>query len=59
MQMLDKVYIEKWKMIFTLGQLFLFTLYLWKALPALRIGLSILPPPAIHPTMARLADGIT
>ena len=46
-------------MIFTLGQLFLFTLYLWKALPALRIGLSILPPPAIHPTMARLADGIT
>merc|ERR1712062_913995 len=43
----------------TFGQLFLFTLYLWKALPALRIGLSILPPPAIHPTMARLAEGIT
>merc|ERR1719239_63556 len=43
----------------TLGQLFLFTLYLWYARPALRIGLSILPPPAIHPTMARLAEGIT
>merc|ERR1712080_782099 len=43
----------------TFGQLFLFTRYLWKALPALRMGLSILPPPAIHPTMARLAEGIT
>ena len=29
------------------------TLYLWNAVPALSIGLSIRPPPAISPTMAR------
>merc|ERR1712168_864432 len=43
----------------TLGQQFLFTLYLWYALPALRMGLSIPPPPATMPTVARLAEGIT
>ena len=43
----------------TLGQLFLFTRYLWKARPAFRIGLSILPPPPMQPTMALLAEGIT
>ena len=29
------------------------TLYLWKAVPALSMGLSIRPPPAMIPTMAR------
>merc|ERR1712055_535754 len=43
----------------TLGQLFLFTRYLWKARPAFRIGLSILPPPATIPIIARFADGRT
>lgn len=33
----------------TLGQQFLFTLYLWWARPAFKIGLSILPPPAAIP----------
>ena len=33
----------------TLGHSFLLTLYLWKALPALRRGLSVLPPPATTP----------
>ena len=40
----------------TLGQQFLFTLYLWYAAPAFRRGLSILPPPATTPTTALLAD---
>ena len=43
----------------TLGQQFLLALYLWQALPAFSMGLSILPPPATMPTMARLAEGIT
>lgn len=28
-------------------------MYLWKAVPALSMGLSIRPPPAMIPTMAR------
>merc|ERR1719335_2147471 len=42
----------------TLGQQFLFTLYLWKLLPAFRTGLSMRPPPATMPTTARPLDGI-
>lgn len=36
----------------TLGQTFRNLLYLWNYLPALRIGFSVLPPPAINPTVA-------
>merc|ERR1711921_22319 len=43
----------------TFGQLFLLTLYLWKARPAFKMGLSIRPPPATIPIIARLADGRT
>merc|ERR1719483_640196 len=42
-----------------LGQLFLLTLYLWQARPALSMGLSIRPPPATIPIMALLAEGMT
>merc|ERR1719486_999209 len=35
-----------------------FTLYLWKLLPALRIGLSKRPPPETMPTTPRHVDGI-
>merc|ERR1719161_2662823 len=37
----------------TLGQQLRFTRYLWKLLPALSTGLSMRPPPATIPTMAR------
>merc|ERR1719216_403690 len=43
----------------TLGQQFLFTLYLWYARPAFNNGLSIRPPPATIPTLARLNEGMT
>merc|ERR1719228_1112163 len=43
----------------TLGQLFLLTLYLWEDRPAFSIGLSIRPPPATIPIIARFADGRT
>lgn len=36
----------------TIGHSFLFALYLWNAVPALSMGLSIRPPPAIRPTIA-------
>merc|ERR1712224_1060528 len=42
----------------TFGQLLRLTLYLWKLLPALRIGLSIRPPPATIPITARQVAGI-
>lgn len=37
----------------TLGHELRFTLYLWYARPALSIGLSMRPPPAMMPTIAR------
>merc|ERR1719462_761143 len=43
----------------TLGQQFLFTLYLWYARPAFNRGLSMRPPPATIPTEALLKEGIT
>ena len=42
----------------TLGQLCLLALYLKYALPAFSIGLSIRPPPATIPIMARFVDFI-
>mmetsp|Transcript_69160 Transcript_69160/g.186936 ORF Transcript_69160/g.186936 Transcript_69160/m.186936 type:complete len:223 (+) Transcript_69160:219-887(+) len=42
----------------TLGQELRFTRYLWKLLPALSTGLSMRPPPATMPTMARQVDGM-
>lgn len=36
----------------TLGQTFRSLLYLWNCLPALSMGFSVLPPPAIKPTVA-------
>src|SRR5690242_2060053 len=36
-----------------LGHSLRFTLYLWKARPAFRMGLSVRPPPAIKPIIAR------
>jgi hypothetical protein len=42
----------------TLGQLCLLALYLKYALPAFNIGLSIRPPPATIPIMARFVDFI-
>merc|ERR1719264_362145 len=41
----------------TLGQELRFTRYLWKLLPALSTGLSIRPPPATMPTIARQVEG--
>merc|ERR1712219_46353 len=41
------------------GIRFLLTLYLWYARPALRRGLSIRPPPAITPTVARHRESRT
>merc|ERR1711926_22445 len=43
----------------TFGQQLRFTLYLWYARPAFNSGLSIRPPPATTPTLARLNEGIT
>jgi hypothetical protein len=37
----------------TFGHSLRFTLYLWYATPAFKIGLSIRPPPATMPTIAR------
>merc|ERR1719242_1329817 len=41
----------------TFGQELRFTRYLWKLLPALSTGLSIRPPPATMPTIARHEEG--
>merc|ERR1719316_2130610 len=41
----------------TLGQQLRFTLYLWWLPPALSIGLSMRPPPATRPMIARHVDG--
>merc|ERR1740129_2651384 len=41
----------------TFGQQLRLTLYLWKFLPAFRIGLSMRPPPAQIPTTARHLEG--
>merc|ERR1711921_69988 len=43
----------------TLGQQFLLALYLWYAAPAFNKGLSIRPPPATIPMMARLVEGMS
>mmetsp|Transcript_7688 Transcript_7688/g.13894 ORF Transcript_7688/g.13894 Transcript_7688/m.13894 type:complete len:87 (+) Transcript_7688:173-433(+) len=43
----------------TLGQALRLALYLWYAFPALRRGLSIRPPPATTPTMARQLESTT
>merc|ERR1719183_2762285 len=42
----------------TFGQELRFTRYLWKLFPALSTGLSIRPPPATRPTMARHVEGM-
>lgn len=45
--------VKEYSSMFTFGHSLRLTRYLWKARPAFSMGLSVRPPPAMMPTMAR------